>query len=106
MLEPRSVPRARRAATLIELLIALVIIGIVFGVAAFTLGARPRRERASVDEQIAALRARAADSAVTETQVIANDSSAVLVTALPDGRVLTSGRPTSRATPGMAPDAR
>lgn len=76
---------------MIELLVALVIIGVLFGVAAFTLGQRSQPQAPSVGEQMAALRTAAADSGATRTTVIATDSGAVLVTALPDGRVLKSG---------------
>lgn len=91
MLEPRGDGRVAHGVTLIELLVALVIIGITFGVAAFTLGPRSRPQPPSVGEQIAALRASAADSGKMRTAVIATDSGAILVTAFPDGRVLTSG---------------
>lgn len=83
---------------MIELLVALVIIGVLFGIAAFTLGPRSRPQAPSVGEQIATLRATAADSGTTRTAVIPTDSGAILVTVLPDGRVLTPGHSSDSGT--------
>lgn len=87
-LRPASVPH--RGATLIELLVVLVIIGILFSVAAFTLGGRGTASARTLapSERIALLRETAIARGAPQTSVISTAAGVALVTALPDGRVL------------------
>lgn len=81
----------RRAVTLIELLVALTIMSVLFAVTAFTLDAHRRSDRsrpATIRERLVSLRRTAIASGVPQTVSLQTGSAVVVVTALPDGRVL------------------
>jgi len=96
----------RTGMTLVELLVVLVLLGLTASVVSLSLERWDRP--APVDpfgEAIAELRRAAIDSARALTRIVVVDSAPRLVTALPDGSVLTSnesidrfsGRPARRA---------
>ena len=96
----------RPGMTLVELLVVLVLLGLAASVVGLSL---ERWDRTVTSDPLAAataeLRRAAIDSARTITRTIVLDSTPRLITALPDGSVLTSldaidrftGRPIARA---------
>ena len=83
----------RPGTTLIEMLVAIAILALVAGVVA--MGARGTGNLTASDDalaKIAAARTEAIDGGRATTVVVNVQDSAYLVTAYPDGRVLTAAR--------------
>lgn len=82
--------RNRPAVTLLELMITIVVLGGVLGITSLSLAGEKSKSKtpSSMTSRIAALRAAAVTSGSTQTVTLNDSSSAVLVTALPDGRII------------------
>jgi prepilin-type N-terminal cleavage/methylation domain-containing protein len=79
--------KRHRGATLLELIVVLVVLGITTSVAAVTLSRSVPDGRDTARDSIADARRRAAMSGISVTIIIAGEGSANYVTAYPDGRV-------------------
>ncbi len=80
----------RRGVTLIELMVAIAVLSIMLAIATLTLAGEkhPKVAVASVAAHIRSLRAAAIASGVPQTTNLGDSTGMRLVTALPDGRVI------------------
>lgn len=86
----RRVRSCRVGVTLIELIVAIAVLGIMLGITtlAFTKAKEPAPDGASVSAQIIELRRKAVTSGEAQTSWLRDSSGTKLLTALPDGRVI------------------
>jgi prepilin-type N-terminal cleavage/methylation domain-containing protein len=82
--------RQRRGVTLIELIVAIAVLSIMLAVTTLSFANRNRPTVAplTVSAQVSALRSNAVFSGVPRTSTLRGSTGAILVTALPDGRVV------------------
>lgn len=80
----------RRGVTLIELIVTIAVLSVVLAITTLSLAGekRPTVAITSVSAQVRALRSGAVASGVPQTATVSASASAILVTALPDGRVV------------------
>ncbi len=80
----------RTGVTLIELIVTIVIIGVVLAITSLSLAGQKRKDAtvASVHTRIKALRSSAIHSGSSQTATLSDSAGVILVTALPDGRVI------------------
>lgn len=100
-------PRGRAGATLVELAVAIAILGIAAGVAGLALRAMPEPDAAARRAAaVEAVRRRALDERRVVAEAIADSAGSIRLVAFPDGRVLAdsgvdvdplSGRPRDAA---------
>lgn len=79
--------RSRRGVTLVELIVALVILAVALTVVPVSL----RAPEAPASDPVAELRREAVRSGQARTRAVRVADSTVVVTALPDGRIVGSG---------------
>lgn len=82
--------KQRPGVTLIELIVTVAILGVVLGITTLSLAGEKRRRTPvpSPSAKILALRSAAVRSGVAQTAVLNDSNGAILITALPDGRVM------------------
>jgi len=81
--------RLRLGVTLVELLVALVVLGLLTGIAVMQVRPVAAPSVDWLSDSVAVLRARAIDLGIPQTAVFTGDSSnAHAITALPDGRMI------------------
>ena len=80
----------RRGVTLIELLVTIIVLSIVLAITTLSLAGEKRASVAieSVSVKVRALRSGAIASGVPRTATLTDSAGTRLVTALPDGRVI------------------
>jgi prepilin-type N-terminal cleavage/methylation domain-containing protein len=96
--------RSRRSGvTLIELIVTIVIIGVVLAITSLSLAGEKHKDvtTASIHTRIKALRSSAIHLGSSQTATLSDSAGVILVTALPDGRVI-SGPPNVGRTAGVA----
>lgn len=86
----RRAHRQRYGVTLMELMVTIVILGVVLGITTLSLAGErtPTGTVLSIASRVRALRSKAITSGVSQTAVLSDTMGALLVTALPDGRVI------------------
>lgn len=86
--------QSRAGVTLVELIVALAVLGIVLGITTLSLarGHNTATARRSVSMDVRSLRSAAVRSGTVRTSILHDSTGAVLITAYPDGRVLGSIR--------------
>jgi prepilin-type N-terminal cleavage/methylation domain-containing protein len=102
------VRRRTRGTTLVELMVAMSLLAIIAGIAAFTLaghGDRRREPPPSVSSRIAALRDSAVASGRPVSAELVEGAVPVVVTILPDGRII-ADRDLDSARAAARPHAR
>jgi prepilin-type N-terminal cleavage/methylation domain-containing protein len=82
--------KGRRGVTLIELLVTIAILSVVLTITTLSLAGekRPAETTLPISARIHALRSKAVESGRPQTMVLSDTDGTVLVTALPDGRVV------------------
>lgn len=82
--------RQRYGVTLMELMVTIVILGVVLGITTLSLAGEktPTGTVLSTASRVRALRSKAISSGTSQTAVLSDTTGALLVTALPDGRVI------------------
>ena len=82
--------KSRRGVTLIELLVTIAILSVLLTITTLSLAGekRPAGTVLPVPARIHALRSKAIESGKPQTTVLSDTGGSVLVTALPDGRVV------------------
>lgn len=89
---------SRRAMTLVELLVVIAILGTMTAISTVAIGNLDARGEPDASSEMLALKRDAVRARHAVTRLIAEDSLAVVVTALPDGRVATGAPITSTST--------
>jgi prepilin-type N-terminal cleavage/methylation domain-containing protein len=82
--------KSRRGVTLIELLVTIAILSVVLTITTLSLAGekRPTGTVLPVSARIRALRSKAIEAGKRQTTMLSDTGGTVLITALPDGRVV------------------
>ena len=80
----------RRGVTLVELLVAIAVLSVVLTITTLSLAGQKRSDTdpVSIAVQLRGLRTAAITSGIARTSILKDSTNTILVTALPDGRVI------------------